>query len=210
MRRMIFCIGLLLAALAAPFSAAGAQTSGGARPQLATATFAGGCFWCMESPFDKLDGVVSVTVGYTGGAKQNPTYEQVSAGSTGHAEAVQLQYDPGKIGYAKLLDTFWHNVDPVTPNAQFCDHGNQYRSAIFFHDEEQKRLAEASRAELAKSGRFKQPIVTEIVPASTFWPAEEYHQHYYLKNPLRYKFYRTTCGRDRRLEELWGSQDHPS
>ena len=159
MRRMIFCIGLLLAALAAPFSAAGAQTSGGARPQLATATFAGGCFWCMESPFDKLDGVVSVTVGYTGGAKQNPTYEQVSAGSTGHAEAVQLQYDPGKIGYAKLLDTFWHNVDPVTPNAQFCDHGNQYRSAIFVHDEEQKRLAEASKAELGKSGRFRQAIL---------------------------------------------------
>ena len=210
MRRMIFCIGLLLAALAAPFSAAGAQTSGGAQSQLATATFAGGCFWCMESPFDKLDGVVSVTVGYTGGTKQNPTYEQVSAGSTGHAEAVQLQYDPGKIGYAKLLDTFWHNVDPLTPNAQFCDHGNQYRSAIFFHDEEQKRLAEVSKAELGKSGRFQQPIVTEIVPASTFWPAEDYHQHYYLKNPLRYKFYRTACGRDRRLEELWGRQDHPS
>jgi len=210
MRRMIFCIGLLLAALAAPFSAAGAQTSAASRPQLATATFAGGCFWCMESPFDKLDGVVSVTVGYTGGTKQNPTYEQVSAGSTGHAEAVQLQYDPGKIGYAKLLDTFWHNVDPVTPNAQFCDHGNQYRSAIFFHDEEQKRLAEVSKAELGKSGRFQQPIVTEIVPASTFWPAEDYHQHYYLKNPLRYKFYRTACGRDRRLEELWGRQDHPS
>ena len=210
MRRTIFCIGLLLALLGAPFSAAGAQTSGGAQSQLATATFAGGCFWCMESPFDKLDGVVSVTVGYTGGTKQNPTYEQVSAGSTGHAEAVQLQYDPGKIGYAKLLDTFWHNVDPVTPNAQFCDHGNQYRSAIFFHDEEQKRLAEVSKAELGKSGRFQQPIVTEIVPASTFWPAEDYHQHYYLKNPLRYKFYRTACGRDRRLEELWGRQDHPS
>src|SRR6184192_3782545 len=182
MRRTIFCIGLLLALLGAPFSAAGAQTSGGAQSQLATATFAGGCFWCMESPFDKLDGVVSVTVGYTGGAKQNPTYEQVSAGSTGHAEAVQLQ----------------------------CDHGNQYRSAIFVHDEEQKRLAEASKAELGKSGRFRQAIVTEIVPASTYWPAEDYHQHYYLKNPLRYKFYRTACGRDRRLEELWGRQDHPS
>jgi peptide-methionine (S)-S-oxide reductase len=164
----------------------------------------------MESPFDKLDGVVSVTVGYTGGTKANPTYEQVSGGSTGHAESVELTYDPGKIGYAKLLDVFWHNVDPVTPDAQFCDHGHQYRSAVFYHDEEQKRLAEAAKAELAKSGRFKQPIVTEIVPAATFWPAEDYHQHYYLKNPLRYKFYRTSCGRDRRLEELWGRQDHPS
>jgi peptide-methionine (S)-S-oxide reductase len=201
----------LLAASAATFTPAFTQTSGGGtQPQLATATFAGGCFWCMESPFDKLEGVVSVTVGYSGGGKANPTYEQVSAGSTGHAEAVQLKYEPAKIGYAKLLDVFWHNVDPVTPTAQFCDHGHQYRSAIFYHDEEQKRLAEASKAELGKSGRFKQPIVTEIVPASTFWPAEDYHQHYYMKNPLRYKFYRTACGRDRRLEELWGRQDHPS
>jgi peptide-methionine (S)-S-oxide reductase len=188
-----------------------AQTPGGEpQPQLKIATFAGGCFWCMEAPFDKLPGVVAVTVGYTGGTKSNPTYEQVSAGATGHAESVELKYDPGKIGYAKLLDVFWHNIDPVTPNAQFCDHGNQYRSAIFYHDAEQKRLAEASKAELEKSGRFKQPIVTEIVPASTFWPAEDYHQHYYSKNPLRYKFYRTACGRDRRLEELWGPQDHPS
>jgi peptide-methionine (S)-S-oxide reductase len=209
MRRMISCFASLVAALAATFTLAAAQT-GGAPAPLASATFAGGCFWCMESPFDKLDGVVLVTVGYTGGTKANPTYEQVSAGSTGHAESVQLKYDPGKIGYAKLLDVFWHNIDPVTANAQFCDHGNQYRSAIFYHDEEQKRLAEASKAALAKSGRFKQPIITEIVPASTFWPAEDYHQHYYLKNPLRYKFYRTTCGRDRRLEELWGGQDHPS
>jgi peptide-methionine (S)-S-oxide reductase len=209
MRRTI--LYLTAAATLAAFSgAATAQTGGGPQPRLAIATFAGGCFWCMEAPFDKLDGVVSVTVGYTGGAKQNPTYEQVSAGSTGHAESVQLTYDPGKIGYAKLLDVFWHNIDPVTPNAQFCDHGNQYRSAVFYREEEQKRLAEASKAELAKSARFKQPIVTEIVPASTFWPAEDYHQHYYLKNPLRYKFYRTACGRDRRLEELWGSQDRPS
>ena len=208
MLRTTLWFAVLLAASAATFAPAPAQTGGG--PQPATATFAGGCFWCMESPFDKLDGVVSVTVGYTGGSKANPTYEQVSAGSTGHAESVQLKYDPGKVGYAKLLEVFWHNIDPVTPNAQFCDHGNQYRSAIFYQDEEQKRLAEASKAELAKSGRFKQPIVTEIVPASTFWPAEDYHQHYYLKNPLRYKFYRTSCGRDRRLEELWGRQDHPS
>src|SRR5438034_2018612 len=168
------------ATLAAISGPAMAQTGGGPRPQLATATFAGGCFWCMESPFDKLDGVFSVTVGYTGGSKPKPTYEQVSAGSTGHTESVELKYDPGKIGYAKLLEVFWHNIDPLTPNAQFCDHGNQYRSAIFFHDAEQKRLAEASKAELEKSGRFKQPIVTEIVSATTFWPAEEYHQHYYV------------------------------
>lgn len=210
MLRATLWFAVLLAASAATFAPASAQTGGGPQPQPATATFAGGCFWCMESPFDKLDGVISVTVGYTGGSKANPTYEQVSAGSSGHAESVQLKYDPGKVGYAKLLEVFWRNIDPVTPNAQFCDHGNQYRSAIFYQDEEQKRLAEASKAELAKSGRFKQPIVTEIVPASTFWPAEDYHQHYYLKNPLRYKFYRTSCGRDRRLEELWGRQDHPS
>jgi peptide-methionine (S)-S-oxide reductase len=207
MRRTILSL-IAAATLAAVSGPATAQTGGTPQPQLAT--FAGGCFWCMESPFDKLDGVVSVTAGYTGGTKANPTYEQVSAGSTGHAESVQLKYDPAKIGYPKLLDVFWHNVDPVTSDAQFCDHGHQYRSAIFYHDEEQKRLAEASKAELAKSGRFKQPIVTEVVPAAMFWPAEDYHQHYYLKNPLRYKFYRTSCGRDRRLEELWGRQDHPS
>jgi peptide-methionine (S)-S-oxide reductase len=210
MRRILPFLAALVAVSAAALMPVAGQTGGGAQPQLATATFAGGCFWCMESPFDKLDGVASVTAGYTGGSKPNPTYQQVSAGSTGHAEAVEIKYDPGKIGYAKLLDVFWHNIDPVTPNAQFCDHGNQYRSAIFYHDEEQKRLAEASKAELAKSGRFHQSIVTEVVPAATFWPAEDYHQHYYLKNPIRYKFYRTSCGRDRRLEELWGRQDHPS
>src|SRR6266581_6634296 len=159
------------ATLAAISGPAMAQTGGGPPPQLATATFAGGCFWCMEAPFDKLDGVVSVTVGYAGGTKANPTYEQVSAGSTGHAESVELQYDSAKIAYPKLLDVFWHNIDPVTADAQFCDRGTQYRSAIFYHDEEQKRLAEASKAELAKSGRFKAPIVTKIVPASRFWPA---------------------------------------
>jgi peptide-methionine (S)-S-oxide reductase len=210
MRRISLFLATLAAASAAALTFVAAQTGVAPQPQLATATFAGGCFWCMESPFDKLDGVASVTAGYTGGSKPNPTYQQVSAGSTGHAEAVEIKYDQGKIGYAKLLDIFWHNIDPVTPNAQFCDHGNQYRSAIFYHDEEQKRLAEGSKADLAKSGRFHQPIVTEIVAASTFWPAEEYHQHYYLKNPIRYKFYRTSCGRDRRLEELWGRQDHPS
>jgi len=208
-RILSFLAALAIVSVAALTLATG-QTGGAPQPQLATATFAGGCFWCMESPFDKLDGVASVTAGYTGGSKPKPTYEQVSAGSTGHAEAVEIKYDPAKTGFAKLLDVFWHNIDPLTPNAQFCDHGNQYRSAIFHHDEEQKRLAEASKAELEKSGRFHQPIVTEIVAASTFWPAEDYHQNYYLKNPIRYKFYRTGCGRDRRLEELWGRQDHPS
>jgi peptide-methionine (S)-S-oxide reductase len=160
----------------------------------------------MESPFDQQDGVISVTVGYTGGQKKNPTYEEVSAGGTGHAEAVQIVYDPVKISYEKLLGTFWRNVDPLTRDAQFCDHGTQYRSAIFFHDEEQKKLAEASKKALEESKRFSSPIVTEIVPASEFYPAEEYHQHYYKKNPVRYKYYRYGCGRDRRLEQLWGKE----
>jgi peptide-methionine (S)-S-oxide reductase len=170
---------------------------------LAKATFAGGCFWCMEPPYDKLDGVVSTTSGYIGGTKKNPTYEEVSAGGTGHAEAVQVVWDPSKVSYAKLLDVFWRNVDPLTANAQFCDHGDQYRTAIFFHDAEQKRLAEETRAEVQK--KFpEQKVVTQIVQAGTFYPAEDYHQDYYEKNPLRYKFYRTSCGRDARLEELWG------
>ncbi len=170
--------------------------------QLAKATFAGGCFWCMEGPFDKLDGVVSTTSGYTGGTKKNPTYEEVSSGGTGHTEAVQIVYDPAKISYEKLLEVFWHNIDPVAKNRQFCDAGTQYRSGIFFHDAAQKRLAEASKAEIQK--RFKQPVATEIVQASAYYPAEEYHQDYYKKNPVRYKLYRSGCGRDARLEELWG------
>lgn len=170
----------------------------------ATATFAGGCFWCMEGPFDKLDGVVSTTVGYTGGEVENPSYEQVSAGGTGHAEAVQVTYDPKQISYSELLEVFWRNIDPLTADGQFCDKGNQYRSAIFYHDYKQKRLAESSKAALAQSGRFEQPIVTEIQPATAFYPAEDYHQDYYQKNPIRYKFYRFTCGRDNRLQELWG------
>ncbi len=172
---------------------------------LAKATFAGGCFWCMEPPYDKLDGVVSTTSGYIGGTKKNPTYEEVSAGGTGHAEAVQVVWDPSKVSYAKLLEVYWRNVDPLTANAQFCDHGDQYRTAIFFHDAEQKRLAEETRAEVQK--KFpEQKVVTQIVQAGTFYPAEEYHQDYYEKNPLRYKFYRTSCGRDARLEELWGKK----
>jgi peptide-methionine (S)-S-oxide reductase len=168
------------------------------------AIFAGGCFWCMEPPFDKLDGVISTTSGYTGGHTVNPSYEQVSAGGTGHAEAVKVVYDPTKISYEKLLAVYWKNIDPTTANGQFCDHGNQYRSAIFYHDDAQKAAAEKSLAELKANKPFKQAIVTQLVPASTFYPAEDYHQNYYLKNPIRYKFYRYSCGRDRRLEQLWG------
>jgi peptide-methionine (S)-S-oxide reductase len=170
--------------------------------RLAVATFAGGCFWCMEPPFDELPGVVSTTSGYTGGSKVNPTYEQVSSGKTGHAEAMQVRYDPTRISYEKLLDVFWRNIDPLTANRQFCDRGPQYRSAIFYHDEEQRRLAQSSKQAL--DGRFGEPIVTEIEPAGAFYPAEEYHQDYYKKNPLRYKLYRWNCGRDARLTEVWG------
>jgi peptide-methionine (S)-S-oxide reductase len=171
---------------------------------LAKATFAGGCFWCMEPPFEALDGVVSVTAGYTGGTKANPTYEEVSAGGTGHAESVEIVYDPAKVSYEKLLDVFWHNVDPTTPDRQFCDHGRQYRTAIFYHDETQKRLAEESKQSLERSKKLPGSIVTEIVPAGTFHPAEEYHQDYAKKNPIRYRYYRYGCGRDARLRELWG------
>lgn len=170
----------------------------------AKATFAGGCFWCMEPPFDVLPGVISTTSGYTGGTKTNPTYEQVSAGGTGHAESVEVVYDPAKIGYEKLLEVFWHNVDPTVKDRQFCDGGSQYRTAIFFHNEEQKRLAEQSKAALEKSKPFAASIVTEITAAGTFYPAEDYHQDYYQKNRIRYKFYRYNCGRDARLQELWG------
>ena len=168
------------------------------------ATFAGGCFWCTEADFDKVPGVLSTTSGYIGGTVVNPTYKQVSSGKTGHVEAVQVRFDPAKTTYAKLLAAFWPMIDPLTPNGQFCDHGLQYRSAIFYHDVEQKREAEASKAELEASGRFNQPIVTEVLPATEFYPAEEYHQDYYLKNPIRYKYYRSSCGRDARLAEVWG------
>jgi peptide-methionine (S)-S-oxide reductase len=193
-----FCLVLALLA-----STSGAQAAD-APATTATAIFAGGCFWCEEAVFDTVPGVVLVTSGYTGGAKQNPSYQEVSAGGTGHAEAVLVVFDPAKISYERLLDLFWRNVDPLTPNAQFCDHGNQYRSAIFYADETQKRLAESSKQAIEKSGRFREKIVTEIVPAAKFWPAEEYHQKYHVKNPVRYNYYRYACGRDKRLEELWG------
>jgi len=177
-----------------------------ADPEMGIATFAGGCFWCTEADFDKLPGVISTTSGYIGGAIINPTYKQVSSGKTGHIEAVQVRYDPAKTNFAKLLAAYWPTIDPLTPNRQFCDRGLQYRSAIFYHDSDQKKKAEASKAALAAFGRFSQPIVTEIWPATEFYPAEEYHQDYYIKNPIRYAFYRSGCGRDGRLEEVWGKK----
>lgn len=196
----------ILTAFALSSAAAHGQSAGTPpREGLAKATFAGGCFWCMEPPYDKLDGVVSTTSGYTGGQTKNPTYEEVSAGGTGHTEAVQIVYDSKKISYAQLLEVFWHNVDPLDAGGQFCDRGSQYRTGIFYYDETQKRLAEQSKRELDASGRFKQPIVTEIVQATAFYPAEEYHQDYYQKNPVRYKFYRFGCRRDSRLKALWGT-----
>ena len=171
----------------------------------ATATFAGGCFWCEETAFVDVPGVLKVTSGYTGGQTKNPTYEQVSAGGTGHAESVQVVFDPAKISYERLLDIFWKNVDPTQANGQFCDHGNQYRSAIFYADEAQKAMAEGSKRKVESLPQFRgQKIVTEVVPASTFYPAEEYHQQFYKKNPVRYHEYRNGCGRDARLRQIWG------
>ena len=188
--------------MAATLGHAASENSAG-RPT-AKATFAGGCFWCMEPPFDELNGVLSTVSGYIGGSKKNPTYEEVSTGATGHAEAVQITYDPSKISYEKLLEVFWRNIDPLTPNGQFCDIGSQYRSAVFYHDETQKRLAETSKKTV--QARFKQPIATDIVPATEFYPAEDYHQNYYKKNPIRYYVYTSGCGRERRLREVWGSE----
>jgi len=170
------------------------------------ATFAGGCFWCMQPPYDKLKGVVSTAVGYTGGTKPNPTYEEVCSGTTGHAEAVEITYDPAQLNYSQLLDAFWKNIDPTTQNQQFADMGTQYRTAIFYHNEEQKRLAIASKEKWEKSGRFNGPIVTEIVPASEFYPAEEHHQKYYKKCPIPYQLYKSGSGREGYLKKLWGAE----
>lgn len=170
---------------------------------LGKATFAGGCFWCVEEAFDKVAGVISTTSGYIDGQKKNPSYEEVSTGRTGHTEAVQVVFDPAKVSYEKLLDVFWVNHDPTVTDRQFCDGGSQYRPAIFYHDAEQKRLAEASKAKYDKLKTFKQPLRTPIVAATEFWPAESYHQDYHLKNPARYKFYVTGCGRYARLDDLW-------
>jgi peptide-methionine (S)-S-oxide reductase len=195
------CVALLVLLSVSTNSATGQATGSG---NLAKATFAGGCFWCMEEAFEEVPGVVSVTSGYIGGQVANPSYEQVSAGKTGHAEAIEVLYDPARVTYSKLLEAFWHNIDPLTPNAQFCDHGSQYRAAIFYHNDEQQKLAEASKQALVDAKRFNTPIVTEITMATTFYPAEEYHQDYYKKNPLRYKFYKYNCGRAQRLKEVWG------
>jgi peptide-methionine (S)-S-oxide reductase len=197
---------LLFAAAAAHAAGEAANTAtppSANRESTAIAIFAGGCFWCMEHPFDELPGVISTTSGYTGGRANNPTYEQVSAGRTGHTESVEVRYDPTKVSYEKLLDVFWRNIDPLAIDRQFCDAGTQYRTAIFYSSPEQQKLAEASKQ--AIGARFDEPIATQIVAAGRFYPAEKYHQDYYLKNPLRYKFYRTNCGRERRLEQLWGA-----
>ena len=202
---MLHLITRALGALFFLATAAAAQPAPAETGQkLEVATFACGCFWCTESYFDKVKGVVETTSGFMGGTTPNPTYHQVSSGGTGHAEVLQLKYDPAQVTYKQLLDVYWHNVDPLDKGGQFCDRGDQYRPAIFYHNEEQKRLAEESKAALEKSGRFNQPIVVEITPASTFTPAEDYHQDYYHKNPIQYFIYRHGCGRDARLEALWG------
>jgi peptide methionine sulfoxide reductase msrA/msrB len=193
---MLFVLMLLLA----PAGTISAQA-------LEKATFAGGCFWCMEPPFEKLEGVKEVIAGYTGGDKKNPTYEEVSSETTGHVEAVEVIYDPMIVSYEKLLDVFWHQINPTDPGGQFVDRGSSYRSAIFYHDQVQKRLAEESKKKLEESGRFDKPLVTEIRAAGPFYRAEEYHQDYYKKNPIRYKYYRYRSGRDEYLETVWGKQE---
>lgn len=201
LNRFVLMVAVLLMTTSANSSFAQDSDTG-----QAIATFAGGCFWCMEPPFDELDGVSSTISGYTGGHVENPSYEQVSAGGTGHTEAMQVTYDPDVVSYETLLDVYWHNIDPLDAGGQFCDRGSSYRSAIFVHTPEQRELAEASKQSIAESGQLNGEIVTPIQEASTFYPAEEYHQNYYDKNPLRYRFYKWNCGREQRLEEVWG--DH--
>ena len=217
MKKLLIAIALVLAAVLALQLLRGSGDGGALRaanpnapaplpdgPGLAKATFAGGCFWCMEGPFDEIPGVVATTSGYAGGHTDHPTYEEVSAGGTGHAEAVQVLYDPRKVTYQQLLQVFWHNVDPTVVDRQFCDIGDQYQPILFYADETQKRLAEESKREIERTKTFTEAIVTPIRPLTQFWPAEEYHQDFYKKDPLRYKFYRAGCGRDRRLAQLWG------
>jgi peptide-methionine (S)-S-oxide reductase len=207
MKRILVSLALALG-LAAPALAEGPTKLAAPPPEgLAVATFAAGCFWCVEPPYDKTEGVVSTTSGYTGGTVAGATYRQVGAGNTGHTEAVRVVYDPKKVPYEKLLEIFWRNVDPLDAGGQFCDRGDPYRPAILVHDEEQKRLAEASKAALSASGRFQQPIVVPVEPAKEFWIAEDYHQDYYQKNPTKYAYYRWGCGRDARLEQLWGKKE---
>src|SRR3954454_10951542 len=201
MRRMFLQAALLVAGLFGAIGAAAAQA-----PSTATAIFAGGCFWCVEADFDKGAGVLSPPSGYIGGSVKDPTYHQVSAGGTGHAEAVKIVYDPARVTYARVLDVFWHNVDPLVKDKQFCDSGDQYRTAIFYTDDEQKKLAEATKSQV--SAKFApRTVYTQIVKAGPFYAAEDYHQDYYKKNEARYKFYRWNCGRDQRLEQLWGKKE---
>ena len=199
-RLTIITVGFMTCATLSTWLSSGVQSA----PTTAKAYFAGGCFWCMEEAFEKFDGVTAVVSGYMGGTVADPTYEQVSDGRTGHAESIEVTYDPSKVTYQKLLDAFWHNIDPITPNAQFCDHGTQYRAVVFYSTDEEKRLAEESKSKIEQSKRLPAPIVTQLVQASTFYQAEDYHQDYYKKNPLRYKYYKYSCGRAQRLEALWG------
>ena len=200
---------LLACLFAAGAGAACAPLAAAEPPATAIATFAGGCFWCMEPPFDALDGVLSTTAGYTGGILANPTYEEVSAGGTGHFEAIQVRFDPARISYDRLLEVFWRNIDPTVKDRQFCDRGSPYRTAIFYHDEAQRAAAERSKAELEASDGFGGAIFTAIAPAGPFYPAEDYHQDFYRKNPVRYQRYHDACGRDERLEQLWGESPPP-
>jgi peptide-methionine (S)-S-oxide reductase len=201
--KLIARLGLAAVLLVAAAGEAAGQAQAFAKAATGTATFAGGCFWCMESEFEKVPGVVKVVSGYTGGTLKNPTYEEVSSGGTGHFESVQVTYDPGKVSYAKLVEIYWENIDPLTANGQFCDRGEQYRSAIFVHDEAQRKVAEESKKKVGE--RLKGKVVTLILPASVFYPAEEYHQDYAKKNPFRYGLYRKGCGRDELLEQIWGT-----
>jgi len=202
--RLALGVGILVGAIGLlPSALRGGEPAEGAR-----ATFAGGCFWCMEPPFDKVPGVISTTSGYAGGIVENPTYEQVSAGGTGHAEVVQVLYDPEKVSYEQLLEVFWRNIDPLDRGGQFCDRGLQYRSAIFYENEEQKQAALRSRERLEQSGRLPGPVMTGVVPLKAFYPAEEYHQDFYIKNVRKYFTYRAGCGRDERLKQLWGDSGH--
>ena len=201
-------------AVVAGITAAAAQTTpapeaGKSDRSIAVATFAGGCFWCVEEAFEKVPGVIRAVSGYTGGTVDKPTYEQVSAKSTGHYEAVQVTYDPSKVSYPQLVDWFWHNIDPVDAKGQFCDQGSPYYTAIFVHSEEQQKVAEESKQALEASGRLKETIATKILPAGPFWVAEDYHQDYYKKNPHRYQYYKTACGRASRLEQIWGPPKPP-
>ena len=203
---VLSAVGLALAAVLDPTGHDPAQTQPVPHGDTARAIFAGGCFWCVEEAFDEVTGVVSTTSGYTGGGTRDPSYEEVSAGGTGHAEAVLVVYDPAVTTYATLLDVFWHNIDPTDGGGQFCDRGDSYRSAIFTSDDEQRRLANDSKRALEESGRFDRPIATEIVPAGRFYEAETYHQDYYEKNPVRYKLYKWNCRRAQRLEQIWGEK----